>query len=422
MTERDQKAIWHPFTHLKRESLAIPLVRGEGACFYDDNGKRYIDGIASWWVNTHGHCHPYLIQKTCEQMMHLEHAIFSGFTHLPAVQLAERILSKLPRHLGKVFFSDDGSTAVEVAIKMALQFWHNNGTPKYRIIAFEGAYHGDTFGGMSVGERNVFNQAFTPCLFEVIHIPFPSKGREGESLLALQKAMDQSIAAFIFEPLVQGAAGMRMYREEVLDQMIEYCRKNSVLTIADEVMTGFGRTGKMFATDFLKISPDIICLSKGLTGGMLPLGLTVCADFIYDSYVTEDRYKTFFHGHSYTGNPTACAAALASLDLFEENSTWENINRIQRAHLDFSNRIRQSDRLIDVRQRGTILAMEIRTDEKTSYMNSLSGSIQQFFLNKGIILRPLGNVLYILPPYCITDEDLAYIYVQVEKFLNELAE
>lgn len=416
--ERDRKAVWHPFTQLKTAPLPIAITKGEGAHFYDDKGNKYIDAIASWWVNIHGHAHPYLAKKVSEQLSTLEHAIFSGFTHEPAVQLAERLLKRLPENQSKIFYSDNGSTAVEVALKMSFQYWSNIGNKKTKVIAFENAYHGDTFGGMSVGARNAFNNPFEKLLFDVIHIPLPVKGKEDESIQALKSTLKKEvISTFIFEPLVQGAAGMFMYSEKVLDEMIQICKKHEVITIADEVMTGFGRTGKFFASDFLKNKPDIICMSKGITGGVMPLGATSCAQFIFDAFMSEDKMKTFFHGHSYTANPTACSAALASMDLFDQPEAFENIQRIEKQHATFLEKIKNHKALIEVRQKGTILAFEIKTREETHYLNSLAENISAFFIERGIIIRPLGNIAYIIPPYCISNEDLEIIYGAVEEFL-----
>jgi adenosylmethionine-8-amino-7-oxononanoate aminotransferase len=419
--QRDKNTVWHPFTQLKTTPLPIAIVKGEGAYFYDESGKRYIDGIASWWVNTHGHCHPYLIKKIFEQLQTLEHTLFSGFTHEPAVQLAERLLKRLPVNQSKIFYSDNGSTAVEVALKMAFQYWSNQSIPKTKVIAFENGYHGDTFGGMSVGARNAFNNPFSKLLFDVIHIPVPVKGKEQKTLDALKTALQQEdIASFIFEPLVQGAGGMVMYSAQILDELIKQCSAKNVITIADEVMTGFGRTGNFFASDYLAQKPDIICMSKGLTGGVIPLGATACPQFIYDAFLSDDKTKTFFHGHSYTANPTACSAALASLDLFDKPEAFENIKRIEQQHNLFLQKIKSHKALIEVRQLGTIIAFEINTTEGTHYLNSLAEHISEFFISRGIILRPLGNVMYILPPYCISNADLEYIYNAIEEFLISL--
>jgi adenosylmethionine-8-amino-7-oxononanoate aminotransferase len=420
LPERDSKVVWHPFTQIKTAPLPIPIVKGDGVYLIDDTGNKYIDGISSWWVNVHGHCHPYLTQKISEQLSTLEHAIFSGFTHEPAVALAERLLKRLPLNQAKIFYSDNGSTSVEVALKMAFQYWSNLSTPKTKVIAFENAYHGDTFGGMSVGARNAFNEPFSKLLFDVIHIPVPTKGKEFESIRAIEKALQNNdVASFIFEPLVQGAGGMVMYSADTLDKLIALCKSKNVITIADEVMTGFGRTGRFFASDYLKHKPDILCLSKGLTGGVMPLGVTSCAQFIYDAYLSNDKMKTFFHGHSYTANPTACSAALASMDIFDLPETLDNIKRIENKHSDFLNKIKYHEQLLDIRQLGTIIALEIKTEERTHYLNSLAEYISNFFLTKKIILRPLGNIIYILPPYCINNDELDYIYNSIEDFLNK---
>jgi len=417
--QKDKELIWHPFTHLKFQGENICIERAEGSYYYDEKGTRYIDAISSWWVNLHGHSHPYISQKVSEQLLKFEHTMFSGFTHKPAVELAERLLKYLPKNQSKIFYSDNGSTAVEVALKMALQFWDNKGESKPLFIAFENAYHGDTFGGMSVGERNVFNNAFEKLLFDVVHIPLPNSENierlEGE-LISLVK--NHSVAGFIFEPLVQGAAGMLMYEAQYLDRLIKICNDNKVITIADEVMTGFGRTGKFFACDYLQKKPDIICLSKGLTGGYMPLGVTSCAQFIYDAFVSDDKAKTFFHGHSYTGNPTACSAALASMDLMEKKETWNNIDRISKKHSTFLNKIKGHKSIKTIRQTGTILAIELNTEEHTHYLNNSSEKITEFFMKHGILLRPLGNVFYVLPPYCINFSDMDLIYSKTEEFLN----
>jgi adenosylmethionine-8-amino-7-oxononanoate aminotransferase len=420
--QKDKQFVWHPFTHLKYAEAPVEIVRGEGAYFYDAEGHKLLDGISSWWVNIHGHCHPYISQKVSEQLHTLEHAIFSSFTHEPAVKLAERLIGHLPKNQSKIFYSDNGSTAVEVGLKMVLQYWHNQGIGKKKFIAFENAYHGDTFGGMSVGARNVFNNAFENLLFDVIHIPLP----DAENIEQIKKVLQgwftnhNDIAGFIFEPLVQGAAGMLMYEAKYLDEIIALCRDNKVLCIADEVMTGFGRTGEFFASNYLTNKPDIICLSKGLTGGYMPLGVTSCAEFIYNSCVSDDKTKTFFHGHSYTANPTACSAGLASLDLMEKEETWSQIKIISKLNQEFVIKHQNQSKLKDVRSKGTILALEINTEEHTHYLNHASESIASYFLKNGVIVRPLGNILYLIPPYCITEKELNQVFVVMERFLDQL--
>ena len=417
--KKDKQFVWHPFTHQVSAKPPINIIKGEGVYFFDDNGNKYIDAISSWWVNLHGHCHPYISQKVSEQLIQLEHSIFSDFTHVPAVTLAERLIGHLPKNQSKIFYSDNGSTSVEVALKMVLQYWHNQKINKTLFIAFENAYHGDTFGSMSVGARNVFNNAFENSLFNVAHIPLPTNENIDELKNTIRFWSEQhEIAGFIFEPLVQGASGMLMYEEDLLDQLIEVCNENNIITIADEVMTGFGRTGKFFANDHLKNKADIICLSKGLTGGYLPLGVTSCAQFIYNAFLSDDKTKTFFHGHSYTANPTACSAALASLDLMEEEQTFNQIKMIEEQHLGFKSKIETNSKLKDVRVRGTIIAFELNTEGHTHYLNSASQTITVFFLQKGILLRPLGNIFYLIPPYVITKEQLNFIYSAIEEFLD----
>ncbi len=416
---KDKEHVWHPFTHQKYAADPILLTKAEGLYLYDDKGNRYMDAISSWWVNLHGHAHPYISEKVSKQVFKLEHAIFSDFTHEPAILLAERLLKHLPNDHTKVFYSDNGSTAVEVAIKMALQYWHNNNNSRNLFIAFENAYHGDTFGGMSVGARNVFNNAFENHLFHTAHIPLPTRENIDQIKGVISDWLQHhTIAGFIFEPLVQGVAGMQMYEAEVLNELIGFCKQHQIITIADEVMTGFGRTGTFFATDQIKNKPDIMCLSKGLTGGYLPLGVTSCAQFIYDAYVSEDKTKTFFHGHSYTANPTACAAALASLDLMEDDHTWKQIEMITNMHQAFAIRNKANANCSDIRSFGTILAIELRTEEGSHYLNKASEGIAAWFIKKGILLRPLGNIFYVIPPYCISREELTAIYNSIEEFIS----
>lgn len=418
-TDKDNQFVWHPFTRQLNSKEAINIVSGDGIYLIDEKGNKYADAISSWWVNLHGHCNPYISKKVSEQLFVLEHSIFSGFTHPGAITLAERLLGHLPESHTKIFYSDNGSTAVEVALKMALQYWHNEKSNKTLFIAFENAYHGDTFGSMSVGARNVFNNAFENLLFDVVHIPLPTHDNFEDVKKQFVNLVKQSnVAAFIFEPLIQGAAGMMMYDELHLDELLNICNQNKVITIADEVMTGFGRTGKFFASDYLKNKPDIICLSKGLTGGYLPLGVTACSKFIHDAFLSEDKTKTFFHGHSYTANATSCSAALASLDLMESNETWNQIEMISASHQHFKVKMTSSVKLKDLRVKGTVMAFELKTEEHTHYLNNASETIGEFFLNRGIILRPLGNIFYIIPPYIITKAQLENIYTAIEEFLT----
>ena len=413
----DSSDVWHPFTQVSYAPANLLIERGEGACFIDIDGNRYIDGISSWWVNLHGHCNPYIINAITTQLGQLEHSIFAGFTHKPGIELAHRLLGHLPG-FEKIFFSDNGSTAVEVALKMALQYWSNKGIPKHKVIAFRDAYHGDTFGGMSVAARNAFNKPFEPLLFDVIPIDLPNGGNISAILADLEQILaNEDIACFIFEPLVLGAGGMLMYEASHLQQLIGLCKKRHCLTIADEVMTGFGRTGRFFATDYLTSKPDIICMSKGITGGFFPLGATACQQFIFDAFISSDKMKTFFHGHSYTGNPVTCAAALASLDLMETPETLDQIAFIEESHAAFIQELAENDQIERLRQTGTILAFDMKTDEATGYLNRSAEPLAEFFIRRNIILRPLGNVLYVLPPYCITAQELGSIYDAIRELL-----
>ncbi len=420
----DKKNIWHPFTPLEGVSEPLFVESAQGIYLHLKDGRKIIDAVSSWWVNIHGHSNSIIAKAIGEQARKLEHVIFAGFTHEPAIRLSKNLLSILPNNQSKIFFSDDGSTAVEVALKMAIQFWHNQGIKnKRKIVAFEGAYHGDTFGSMSVGERSAFTAAFSPYLFEVEFVDFPTD-QNSEKIIEefKRKLQTNEVGAFIYEPLVQGAAGMRMYSTEILDQMISLAHKYKVICIADEVFTGFGRTGKLFASDYLKTQPDIIAVSKGITGGFLPLGVTSCSERIVEVFKSPEASKTFFHGHSYTANPLACAAANASFDLLMSSECKNNIQRISESHLQFIPKIRSNKAIKNLRSLGTILAIELQTGEGTSYFSELRKKIYPFFLERNILLRPLGNVIYVLPPYVITNDELLIIYSAIEEFLNQLAE
>ncbi|MEJ7559507.1 MAG: adenosylmethionine--8-amino-7-oxononanoate transaminase [Pedobacter sp.] len=420
LAERDKEVIWHPYTQISAALPNIPIVRGDGVYLFDETGKKYIDAVSSWWVNIHGHAHPYIAEKVAEQLRVLEHVIFAGFTHEPAVVLAERLLPLLPGKQEKIFYSDNGSTAVEVAIKMCLQFWVNTtATPRTKIIAFKEAYHGDTFGAMSVSSRSIFTDPFKSLLFDVEFIDLPT-AQNIEQLKSKINYLSNEVACFIFEPRVLGAGGMLMYEAEHLDQLLSICKRHGILTIADEVMTGFGRTGTLFSCEALSNAPDIFCLSKGLTGGTMPLGVTTCNKKIFEAFLSDDKLKTLYHGHSFTANPVSIAASLASLDILLDPATMENIQRISTKHSLFAKSIAEHPKLKDVRQTGTILAMEWQTGGNTSYLSELRDKLYSYFLDRGIILRPLGNIIYILPPYVISDQDLEYIYGAIHQALNDL--
>ena len=421
LSERDLLVNWHPYTQMKNLPPPISITRGEGAYLFDEEGNQYLDAVSSWWVNTHGHAHPHIASEVSKQLNTLEHVIFAGFTHPKAVELSERLLQALPNNMTRVFYSDNGSTAVEVAQKMAIQYWGNQGEQRHCFIAFKDAYHGDTFGAMSVSGRGAFVKPFEPLLFDVAFIDPPIPGKEEDSVNQLKSILENrasEMAAFIFEPLVQGAAGMVMHSAEALDQLISLCHDNKVLCIADEVMTGFGRTGRFLATDHCEQRPDIICLSKGITGGTMALSATVCTQAVYEAFLSDDKGKTLFHGHSYTANPVACAAACASMDIFDKTETWRNIERIGDKHMEFSDSVKDHRGIRDIRQQGTILAIELETGDESSYFNARRDEIYAFFMAKKLLLRPLGNVVYILPPYCITDEDLDTVYEAITELLN----
>ncbi|MGV3585767.1 MAG: adenosylmethionine--8-amino-7-oxononanoate transaminase [Adhaeribacter sp.] len=422
LTQRDQAIIWHPYTQMQTAAPPLPIVRGEGALLYDETGNTYIDAISSWWVNLHGHCHPHITQKITEQLNRLDHVIFAGFTHEPAVALAENVLQILPANQAKVFYSDNGSTAVEVALKMAMQYWQNLGQTKSKIIAFRDSYHGDTFGAMSVSSRSAFTQPFQQYLFDVLFIDVPVAGREAETVAQLKLLTAQEdIAAFIFEPLVLGTAGMVMYSPEVLNQLMQICKEHQILTIADEVMTGFGRTGRNFACDYLLEQPDMVCLSKGLTGGVMALGATTCSQAIFEAFLGTESNKTFFHGHSYTANPIACTAGIASYELLIQPETQQNIRHIATQHQQFKEKLAGHPAIKNIRQTGTILALEFNMGT-TSYFNQIRDRLYNFALQHQVLLRPLGNIIYIFPPYCITEEQLNTVYGVIEKMSALLTE
>jgi len=404
---------------------SVQIDKAEGSYLHTRDGRKIIDGISSWWVNTHGHCHPKIVKAVQSQAEKLEQVVFAGFTHEPAERLARKLVSLAGRPLEHVFFSDSGSTAVEVALKMAIGYFeHTNESiqqnKKRKIVALEGAYHGDTFGAMSVSDRSVFNKLYEPFLFDVDHLPFPKEGDELQTLekfAALLRGDD--VAALIVEPLVQGAGGMRMYKPEVLKELHELCRGHGALFIADEVMTGFGRTGTMFACEQAGITPDLLCLSKGLTGGFLPMGATLATREIYDAFYHQDRSKTFFHSTSFTGNALSCAAALASLEIWDEEPVMENIKDIEKLHKRAAGWFYARPDVAAVRALGSIFALDVR-DNVQGYLSAVGPQIHEFMLENDILLRPIGNTVYILPPYCITHDDLEMIYETLWRSLDSL--
>uniref|UniRef100_UPI0035CB9493 adenosylmethionine--8-amino-7-oxononanoate transaminase n=1 Tax=uncultured Sphingomonas sp. TaxID=158754 RepID=UPI0035CB9493 len=404
--------VWHPFTqHGLGET--IPLVtRTEGAFLYTADGRRIIDAISSWWVTTHGHCHPAIMAAIAEQAGRMDQIIFAGWTHEPAETLARGLVALMPPALEHVFFSDSGSTSVEVALKMALGFWANRGAPRDRILVLEHSYHGDTIGAMSVGARGVYNQAYAPLLFDVGTIPFPAAGREQATLDALEHACRAAPAAFIVEPLVLGAGGMLFYPAWVLAEMRAICARHGVLFIADEVMTGWGRTGTLLACEQAGVVPDILCLSKGLTGGAVPLAVTMATAEIFEAHRSTDRSRMFFHSSSYTANPIACAAANANLAIWRTEPVLDRVADLARRQADWAGQLARHPAIHNARTNGTIAAFEL-ADATGSYLDDAGPRLLAFFKQRDLLLRPLGNTVYVMPPYCIDAESLATVYAAI---------
>lgn len=415
----DREFVWHPFTQHQTAGDPLPIVKANGTLLFDENGKSYIDANSSWWVNVHGHGNKYIGQALTEQFKAVDHIVFAGTTHPKAVELSKRICHSLPASFSKVFFSDNGSTAVEVALKMAVQYWFNKGEQRNRFVALEGSYHGDTYGAMSVAQRDHFNLPFEPMFFDTDYLPFPTKENIDDVLVkaeAFFKGGD--IAGIILEPMVQGAAGMQMYSAEILDRIVALARENNVLVIFDEVMTGFGRTGRMFAMDHCDQKPDIVALSKGLTAGVMALGLTVTSNELFTTFLDQEMARGFLHGHSFTANPLACAVACASLDLFERNETTQSIDRIGSLHEKFAEQLKEINVVRNTRQCGTILAFEIESASGNSYFSDIRSKAYQHFLNDGVLIRPLGNTVFFNPPYCISDEEYAAVKNSIINFLE----
>ncbi|HEU5366004.1 MAG TPA: adenosylmethionine--8-amino-7-oxononanoate transaminase [Hanamia sp.] len=421
LKEKDRKYIWHPYTHIKSMQPAVPIVRGEKSLLIDEDGNKYIDGISSWWVNIHGHGNKYIAKKIYEQAKKLEQVIFTAFTHQPAVELAEKLLSVLPGDFTKIFYTDDGSTAIEVAIKMSIQYWRNKGnTGRNKIVAFRNSYHGDTFGAMSVSERDVYTLAFRDKLFDVIFIETPD-GKNFETIKSTIEQNKDEILCFIYEPLLQGAGGMKMYQPEDFDPLLAYMKQQDILCIADEVLTGFYRTGKFFAGDYLQTKADIICLSKALTGGTMALGVTACTQKIYNEFVSDDKTKTLFHGHSFTANPLACTAGVASFKLIQEKGFMKSVETIISHHKKFAKKLQSFQKknyIKNVRQTGTIIAFEICTNEMDDYLNNISNEFTFFCMKQGVYLRSMGNTIYVMPPYCTTSRELKKIYEVIVGFVE----
>jgi adenosylmethionine-8-amino-7-oxononanoate aminotransferase len=427
LADRDKKHLWHPYTQEKTAPPPVPIVRAEGVWLYTEDGRKLLDGVSSWWVNTHGHSNPYINEALAKQAAHLEHVIFAGFTHEPAVKLAEMLVDVLPEGLTRVFYSDNGSTSVEVALKMAYQYWRNRGEERTTFIALEHAYHGDTVGAMSASDESAFTDPFKELLFKVLRAEAPYSLRCGrcekrcdlscsQSLEDLLNENRGKIAAVIVEPMLQGAGGMIVWTPEYLKRVRELCDEHGVLLIADEVLTGFGRTGKMFACEHAGISPDIICLSKALTAGYLPFGVTVAKEKIYEAFYDDDRLKTFFHGHSYCANPLACAVAIANLELFEKNRTMERIAFINNKFREFEPVLSAFDPVEEVRIIGAVLAFEMKVDD-SGYLANIGQKLYQEFLKRGIVLRPLGNVMIFMPPFVIEEKEIDWVLSEIREVI-----
>lgn len=432
LIDRDRKHLWHPYTQMLAAPDPLPIARGEGVHLYTEDGRKILDGISSWWVNIHGHAHPKLNAALAAQARELEHVVFAGCTHRPAVDLAERLVEVLPPGLTRIFYSDNGSTAVEVALKMALQYWSNRGEPRRTtFVTLHHAYHGDTVGAMSASEDSVFTRVFSPLLFSVVraHAPYcyrcPLGLRREFCQIACLGDLERQlaergkqVAAVLVEPMLQGAGGMIVWPAEFLAGVRELCNRHGVLMIADEVLTGFGRTGKMFACEHAGVTPDILCLSKALTAGYLPLGVTAANESIYEAFLSADRTKTFFHGHSYTANPLACAVAIASLDLFGESDVLARVQRLEHLLRVGLDPLRALACVGDVRVIGGVGAVELAGDG--GYLDQIGPRLGAAFLERGLLLRPLGNVVYFMPPYVITESETAWAIQQIHEVLGSL--
>ena len=420
MTARGRSPIWHPFTQHGLQPEMIEIAGAKGVWLETVDGRRLLDGISSWWVVTHGHCHPRIVAAIEAQARQLDQVIFAGFTHEPAERLARGLIDLAPAGLAHVFFSDSGSTSVEVALKMALGYWRNIGAPRRRIVALEHGYHGDTVGGMSVGARGVFSAAYDPLLFDVVRIPFPAAGREQATIDAFAAACAvEPVAALIVEPLILGAGGMLIYDASVLRELKRVAEAYGALFIADEVMTGWGRTGELFACSAAGVTPDILCVAKGITGGSLPLAVTLCTAPIFEAHRSSDRAKTFFHSSSYTANPIACAAAVANLEIWKTEPVAERIAALSAAHAERLAPFRAVDRFTGVRQLGTIAALDLKVGD-AGYLAGVGPRLMEFFIDRGVLLRPLGNTIYVMPPYCITPGELDAIYAAIAEAPNAL--
>ena len=395
----------------------LPIVKAKGSLLFDENGKQYIDGIASWYTCMYGHCNPYILERVYQQMQQLDQVVFSGFTHKPAIELSEELIKILPENQEKLFFSDNGSTSTEIGIKMALQYHFNQGRKRKVLMAFENGFHGDTFGAMSVSSLSVYNGPFEELFLEVERIPVPTADNLESTLEKLEMRLKKNdIAGFIYEPLVQGAAAMLMHDASHLDSILKLLKENGILLIADEVMTGFGKTGSNFASDHIPTKPDIICMSKALTAGLIPMAVTSCSQEVYDAFYSDEISKGLFHGHTYTANPLACTAALAGLQLLQSQEMQDNITRVIKSHQEFNIEIKKHPKVAQTRQTGVIFALDLNV--KMERYGNVRDRLFKHFMDNGVYLRPLGQTIYILAPYVITDEELQQIYGAIKSALE----
>ncbi|WP_299884544.1 adenosylmethionine--8-amino-7-oxononanoate transaminase [uncultured Lacinutrix sp.] len=415
--ERDKRYIWHPLKQHQLQPESLAIVKAKNCILTDEDGNEYIDAIASWYTCMYGHCNDYIIEKAYRQMQQLDQIMFSDFTHEPAVKLSEELIKILPQGQDKIFFNDNGSTAVEAGIKMALQYYFNNNEKRSTFIAFDNGFHGDTFGAMSVSGLSVYNGPFEDFLIDVKRIPTPDGTNENQILNLLKNYISEyNIAGFIYEPLVQGAAGMKIHDSNGLNAILKVCKAHQILTIADEVMTGFGKTGRYFASDYIETKPDIMCLSKALTAGLVPMAITSCSQKIYNRFLSNEMAKGFFHCHTYSANPVACAAAIAGIELLNSKDIQDNISRVSEAHRNFNSRIKNHPKVKTSRHIGVIFALDLNT--KMERYGDLRDKLLKFFMDRGVFLRPLGQTIYIQTPYTISDKQLDKIYQVIEDSLE----
>ena len=417
LKERDKKHLWHPLKQHQLSPDSLAIVKAKGCVLTDEDGNEYIDAISSWYTCMYGHCNTYIVNATYKQMQELDHVMFSDFTHEPAVKLSEALIKILPKNQAKIYFNDNGSTAVEAAIKMALQYYYNKGEKRSTFVAFENGFHGDTFGAMSVSGLSVYNGPFEDFLIEVKRIPTPN-GKNHEAILKQlsHMALEHKVAGFIYEPIIQGAAGMKIHDIAGLNAILMHCKAEGILTIADEVMTGFGKTGRYFASDYIETKPDMICLSKALTAGLLPMAITTCTQNIYDGFLSEDISKGFFHCHTYSANPVACAAAIAGIELLTSSDIQFRIAEISKAHKNFGLQIKNHPKVAQTRCLGVIFALDLNIE--TQRYGGLRDKLFKYFMQNGVFLRPLGNTIYIQVPYVISDMELQKIYQTIEDALD----